>query len=95
LRDIPNDCTVVGIPGRVIRNGSREIDISRNQENLPDVEAEVISKLFDQIKSLEQQVRDLNARLHPTSEGEIETSSIRDVADNNRAIEDFLDGAGI
>ncbi len=25
LRDIPSDCTVVGIPGRVIRNGSRPL----------------------------------------------------------------------
>ena len=95
LRDIPSDCTVVGIPGRVIRNGSRKIDTSRNQENLPDVEAEVISKLFDRIKSLEQHVRDLNDRLHPNSEGEIEAARIQAVAENDRAIEDFLYGAGI
>ena len=71
------------------------IDTSQNQDNLPDLEAEVISKLFDRIKSLEQQVRDLNDRLHPTSAGEIETDHIQDVAANDKAIEDFLYGAGI
>ncbi|WP_373548034.1 hypothetical protein [Chamaesiphon sp.] len=71
------------------------IDTSQNQDNLPDLEAEVISKLFDRIKSLEQQVRDLNDRLHPTSAGEIETDRIQDVAANDKAIEDFLYGAGI
>lgn len=95
LRDIPSDCTVVGIPGRVIRNGSRTIDTSQNQENLPDVEAEVISKLFERIKSLEQQVRDLNERLHPNSKGDVENFGIQDVAETDRAIEDFLYGAGI
>lgn len=95
LRDIPSDCTVVGIPGRVIRNGSRQIDRSQNQDNLPDLEAEVISKLFDRIKSLEQQVRDLNDRLHPNSEGDVENFSVQDVAANDKAIEDFLYGAGI
>jgi serine O-acetyltransferase len=95
LRDIPSDCTVVGIPGRVIRNGSRPIDTSQNLENLPDLEAEIISKLFDRIKSLEQQVRDLQERLHPASEGESETTPISDVTATDRAIEDFLYGAGI
>jgi serine O-acetyltransferase len=71
------------------------IDTSPDRENLPDLEAEIISKLFDRIKSLEQQVRDLNDRLHPTNEGDVETSGIRDVAENDKAIEDFLYGAGI
>lgn len=95
LRDVPSDCTVVGIPGRVIRNGSRAIDPTQNRENLPDVEAEVISKLFDQIKSLEQQVQSLNAQLHPAIEGEIETELNQDVMETDREIEDFLYGAGI
>lgn len=93
LRNVPSDCTVVGIPGRVIRNNTRTIDVSQNQENLPDVEAEVISKLFDRIKVLEQQVQSLNSQLHPILEGE--TSSVPDVTDADREIEDFLYGAGI
>ncbi|AFY91322.1 serine O-acetyltransferase [Chamaesiphon minutus PCC 6605] len=95
LRDIPSDCTVVGIPGRVIRNGSRTIDPTQNLEYLPDLEAEVISKLFDRIKSLEQQVRDLDERLHPTSEGELKTAHLQDRTENDKEIEDFLYGAGI
>lgn len=95
LRDVPSDCTVVGIPGRVIRNGSRAIDPTQDREYLPDVEAEVISKLFDRIKSLEQQVQSLNAQLHPVIEGEIKTAQIQDVTETDKAIEDFLYGAGI
>ena len=95
LRDIPSDCTVVGIPGRVIRNGTRSIDTSQNQDHLPDIEAEVIRKLFDRIKSLEQQVQSLNAQLHPVIVGEIATATIQDAPETDREIEDFLYGAGI
>ena len=73
----------------------RSIDNSQNQENLPDVEAEVIRKLFDRIKSLEQQVQSLNAQLNPAIEGEVETTAIQDVSETVKAIEDFLYGAGI
>jgi serine O-acetyltransferase len=94
LRNVPSDCTVVGIPGRIIRNGTRSIDPTQNREYLPDIEAEVISKLFDRIKSLEQQVQSLNAQLHPAIEGEIKMPT-QDVNETDKAIEDFLYGAGI
>ena len=95
LRNVPSDCTVVGIPGRIIRNGSRSIDPTQDREYLPDIEAEVISKLFERIKSLEQQVQSLNTQLHPAIEGQIATSPIQDVNVTDKAIEDFLYGAGI
>jgi acyl-[acyl carrier protein]--UDP-N-acetylglucosamine O-acyltransferase len=96
LRDVPSDCTVVGIPGRIIRTNEQAISLNTDRENLPDLEAEVISKLFEKIKVLEQQVQSLNSQLHPAIEGKIEEiSPSQDVSEADKAIEDFLYGAGI
>lgn len=56
LRDVPSDCTVVGIPGRIIyRSGVRVAPLEHN--NLPDSEAEVIRALVDRIEALEEQIQ--------------------------------------
>ncbi|MEE3719950.1 serine O-acetyltransferase [Tumidithrix elongata RA019] len=55
LRDVPAHCTVVGIPGRVIRYQGQPVD-SLNREHLPDPEAEVIKSLFHRIQVLEQEL---------------------------------------
>lgn len=58
LRDVPSECTVVGIPGRVIyRSGVRVNPLEHG--NLPDSEARVIRLLLDRIEILEQQVEEL------------------------------------
>jgi serine O-acetyltransferase len=58
LRDVPSECTVVGIPGRVIyRSGVRVNPLEHG--NLPDSEARVIRLLLDRIEALEQQVEQL------------------------------------
>ncbi|MGB3509703.1 MAG: serine O-acetyltransferase [Microcoleaceae cyanobacterium] len=58
LRDVPSDCTVVGVPGRVVyRSGVRVNPLEHG--SLPDSEAEVIRALVDRIDSLEQQVENL------------------------------------
>jgi serine O-acetyltransferase len=50
LKDVPSDCTVVGIPGRIV---ARRQDPSNatNPDALPDTGAEVIKILFDIICS--------------------------------------------
>ncbi|TVP62997.1 MAG: serine O-acetyltransferase [Nodularia sp. (in: Bacteria)] len=104
LRDVPTDCTVVGVPGRIVyRSGARVAPLEHN--NLPDSEAEVIRALVDRIESLEQQVQNLqnnqtSPKTHvlavsvvsPESEllKEAPLCSLRD-----KAIQQFLDGAGI
>jgi serine O-acetyltransferase len=61
LRDVPPDCTVVGIPGRVVyRAGERVEPLDHNR--LPDSEAQVIRALLDRIESLELQVKEMQAR---------------------------------
>ena len=58
LRDVPSDCTVVGIPGRIVyRSGVRVNPLEHG--SLPDSEAVVIRSLLDRIESLEQQVKSL------------------------------------
>jgi serine O-acetyltransferase len=61
LRDVPSDCTVVGVPGRIVyRAGERVEPLDHNR--LPDSEAQVIRALLDRIESLEQQMTQITAR---------------------------------
>ena len=62
LRDVPSDCTVVGIPGRVIYRSGVRVD-PLEHGSLPDAEAEVIRRLVDRIEQLEQQVQGLQEQL--------------------------------
>ncbi len=93
LRNVPSNSTVIGIPGRVIRQSDRttqpQTDLNR------DVEAEVIQILFERVKALEEQLGQLKARNSaPLSDRALplpETSS----DSTNSMIEEFLNGAGI
>jgi serine O-acetyltransferase len=57
LRDVPSDCTVVGVPGRIISRAGRGCPLEHNK--LPDVEGKVIRMLLDRIEQLEQQIQKL------------------------------------
>ena len=58
LRDVPSDCTVVGVPGRIVyRSGEKTGPLEHGR--LPDSEAQVIRLLLDRIETLEQQVQTL------------------------------------
>jgi serine O-acetyltransferase len=58
LRDVPSNCTVVGVPGRIIYRSGVKVD-PLEHGNLPDSEAAVIRTLVDRIESLEQEVKQL------------------------------------
>ncbi|HEY9752614.1 MAG TPA: serine O-acetyltransferase, partial [Coleofasciculaceae cyanobacterium] len=60
LRDVPSDCTVVGVPGRIVFRGGERVE-PLEHGRLPDSEAQVIRALVDRIESLEQQVLELQA----------------------------------
>ncbi|MCG5061132.1 MAG: serine O-acetyltransferase [Limnoraphis sp. WC205] len=62
LRDVPSDCTVVGIPGRVVYRSGVRVD-PLEHGSLPDSEAVVIRTLMDRIEALENQVHTLNDQL--------------------------------
>ena len=56
LKDIPEGCTAVGVPARVVRrNGEKMMDL--DQVNIPDPVAQELSKLEQRVKSLEQALK--------------------------------------
>lgn len=56
LRDVPSDCTVVGVPGRIVYRSGERVD-PLEHGRLPDSEAQVIRALVDRIEQLEQQMQ--------------------------------------
>ncbi|MBE9079111.1 serine O-acetyltransferase [Romeria aff. gracilis LEGE 07310] len=109
LREVPSDCTVVGVPGRVVYRSGERVD-PLEHGLLPDSEARAIRALLDRIEDLEQQVGELQAqqpdrldRSHRlVTAGANSQVSYRPLGDDSdccrigdRAIEEFLDGTGI
>jgi serine O-acetyltransferase len=110
LRDVPSDCTVVGVPGRIVYRAGERVD-PLEHGRLPDSEAQVIRALVDRIESLEQQVQTLQNR--ETLENSLSLPSAASVPVSvtasstqseeqakkcrlrDKVIEEFLDGAGI
>ena len=62
VRNVEADCTVVGIPGRVIHQSGVRINPLAHSA-LPDAEANVIRNLMERIDQLEGQVRSLQDNL--------------------------------
>ena len=62
VRDVEANCTVVGIPGRVIHQSGVRINPLAHSA-LPDTEANVIRNLMERIDQLEGQVRSLQENL--------------------------------
>ncbi len=107
LRNVPSDCTVVGVPGRIIYRSGVRVD-PLEHGSLPDSEAQVIRALVDRIESLEQQITTLqHHQLSPTSSllaahSELPPHSpdagahvVSSCYLRDKAIQEFLDGAGI
>lgn len=97
LRDVSSNCTVVGVPGRIVKHSAIEALVP---DHLRDVEAEVIGVLFDHVKRLEEQIDQLQSRSGQVSNrvNSQPPQSIRPTPaqrSSNQLIEEFLDGAGI
>ncbi|MDJ0679156.1 MAG: serine O-acetyltransferase [Xenococcaceae cyanobacterium MO_167.B52] len=58
LRDVPDDCTVVGIPGRIVSRTGHGCPLEHGK--LPDPEAKIIRSLLERIENLEQQIQKLS-----------------------------------
>lgn len=103
LRDVPSDCTVVGIPGRIVfRAGDRVEPL--DHARLPDSEAQVIRALLDRIESLEQQMQTLQQSAVTQSSKEyvlVSPEALSHLPTNpscklqDRVIEQFLESSGI
>ena len=56
LKPVPPDCTVVGVPGRIVhRRGKPESPLEHNC--IPDPEAEIIKSLLQRVEKLEEQMQ--------------------------------------
>jgi serine O-acetyltransferase len=66
VREVPENCVVVGVPGRVtFRNGERVIGgIDLNQTDLPDPLARTLEQMVDRIHALEAEVEHLRKAAH-------------------------------
>lgn len=105
LRHVPSNCTVVGVPGRIIYRSGVRVD-PLEHGSLPDSEAEVIRALVDRIEALEQQVQTLQqpseASVLLAHSGTLNGDSPAPVPHvttschlRDKAIQQFLDGSGI
>jgi serine O-acetyltransferase len=99
LRDVPSDCTVVGIPGRIIYKSGAKVD-PLEHGSLPDSEASVIRALVDRIQALEQQVQKLQTEqtcndIVRAIDGAMLKESAPACHLEDKAIRQYLDGSGI
>ena len=75
VKDVDADCTVVGIPGRVVhQSGARVNPLAHSA--LPDAEASIIRNLMQRIDELENAMESISSQLDPTRKRE-ETKNIR------------------
>merc|ERR1712100_903529 len=91
VRNVESDCTVVGIPGRVIhQSGVRITPLAHSA--LPDAEANVIRNLMERIDELESTVGNLQRCLREVAEGRALRDVCRGEAQNlkDREILEFL-----
>ena len=108
LRDVPSECTVVGVPGRIIYRSGVRVD-PLEHGSLPDSEANVIRALVDRIESLEGQLQDLQRQQSWTASVVSTVSSDSNGSENSnhtdhtdqscrledKEIQEFLNGSGI
>lgn len=91
LRDVGQNCTVVGIPGRVIHQSGVRVDPLAHSA-LPDAEARVIRNLMERIDALEGELSRTQAWLLEISGGNDLVESRQGEAQNlrDREILEFL-----
>ncbi len=99
LKDVPPNCTVVGIPGRIVqRRGDRPLPLEHSQ--MPDPEGEVLRSLINRVEHLERLLEDhrLPHALVMDSEAlnGVRPSHLKPAGELSECIRDcFCDGGGI
>ena len=69
LKDVPPYCTVVGVPGRIVRERGRRVDIiDLDHANLPDPIERSLRTLERRIEQLEARIRELEQAQRPPVE---------------------------
>ncbi|HMZ58484.1 MAG TPA: serine O-acetyltransferase [Leptospiraceae bacterium] len=92
MRDVPANCTVVGIPGRVVKNNTNKAmtdDTLLDHSELPDPVAKVFSILVEKVDTLQRELVEL-------SKNQPHKIHIREnVPSEDQEIQDFIHGDGI
>lgn len=66
LKDVPPNCTVVGVPGRIVREQGRKVDvIDLDHANLPDPIERTFRAMERRIEELEARIRELEGAMYP------------------------------
>ena len=59
LKDVPDDCTVVGVPGRIVRKKGVKVNNELMHGDLPDPEEDEMAVLRKEIEDLKKQIAEL------------------------------------
>jgi len=59
LKDVPSNCTVVGIPGRIVKQDGKRVSEKLDHHKLPDPVTERLNKLQEEIGQLKSEVKKL------------------------------------
>ncbi len=61
VKSVPANCTVVGVPGRVVIDSGRRLDPMEQLEHghLPDPEVQAIKCLLDRVNKLEEKLEEM------------------------------------
>lgn len=97
LKDVEANCTVVGIPGRVVHQSGVRINPLAHSA-LPDAEASVIRNLMERIDLLESQIDTLKSNITANTDLQSESNSKkRGIAQNlrDREILEYLGESGV
>lgn len=69
LNDVPENSTVVGIPGKVVRQNGLKVSRDLEHRNLPDPVGDICKEMNRQIEELKKEVEDLKRRIADDSKG--------------------------
>ena len=91
LRDVPSDCTVVGVPGRIVfRQGAKVNPLEHGK--LPDSEAQAIRYLLDRIELLEEELSSLRSQVREDRPALVPSVQQQSCRLQDKTIEEFLNG---
>ncbi|MEM7180318.1 MAG: serine O-acetyltransferase [Spirochaetota bacterium] len=97
LKDVPDNCTVVGLPAYIVKNPSNQtIDESNKLDHsaLPNPVAKVFAILSEKVDGLQQEIVELSKELAIQQNKEIPQPTQEELQ-NNEIIQDFINGGGI
>jgi serine O-acetyltransferase len=69
LRDVPDNSTVVGVPGHIVFRAGKRVVIT-DPKQINDPLSEALAAVANEVKELKQQVRELQGREFAPSDGD-------------------------